>query len=650
MKKLVIHILIAIVCSGYGFIDQPDSLLIKLEQSTSDSNKVKLLAKLGFEYAFIHLDSSRQFSEQAIHLADEINFSRGKADALNNLAISYDIEGNHEVAITYFLMALDIYQSLKAKDGMARIYNNCGMVYQSLGDTTKSLDFHKRSLQIEKELGDSLGIAYSMTQVAALHLQMKDYKRSLPLYLSALSLLQSQNDIQGLAYAHWGLGELYMETGEYKLAHKHAKEAFSYFENEENKKGMSETSLIVGKTYLYENQIIQAEEYLLKAFALSQDLGTQNVTLECLLNLTELYKALSNYEAALSYHEEYSRLEGQIRKSEMTSNIKEIESNYNFERQQQEIALLNKENAHQTIIRNIAIGVLLLIACLLLLLYWAYLSKARTMEVLADKNEEIMRKNEIIEKEKQNALIAAKAKADFLSVMSHEIRTPMNVVIGSIHLLLEDKPKPHQIETLNMLKFSAENLLTLLNDILDLNKLESGKLALESTSFDINMLVRGISDGFGEEAKKKGIELKLNVDKDVPHQLVGDPGRLSQVLNNLLSNSVKFTETGMVKLSIQTIKKDSKKDSKKVKIKFTVEDTGIGIEPEKQRIIFDKFIQVDSETTRKHSGTGLGLSITKHILKLFGSEIKLKSKPGKGSKFSFKLKFESDLISVDNYS
>ncbi len=636
------HILIAFWCIGYCHAEQVDALKVKLQNSTSDTARVKLLAKLGFEYAFIHLDSSRRYCELAVQLADEITFNRGKADALNNLAISYDVEGNHEVAITYFLMALDIYDELGAKDGQARIYNNCGMVYQSLGDTAKSLEFHKRSLQIEKELGDSLGIAYSMTQVAALHLMVKDYEHALPLYLSALSILQSENDIQGLAYAHWGLGELYMETGPSNLAYSHAKEAFSFFENEENKKGMSETSLIIGKTYFNENQLVEAEEYLLMALTLSQELGTQNVTLECLLNLTEVHKALGNYESALGFQEEYSRLRIEIRKSEMTSNIKEIESKYNFERQQQEIALLNKENAHQTTVRNIIICVLVAIAILLLWLYWVYLSKAKTMEVLADKNEEIMRKNEIIEKEKQNALIAAKAKADFLSVMSHEIRTPMNVVLGSIHLLLEDRPKPHQIETLNMLKFSAENLLTLLNDILDLNKLETGKLKLESTAFDINMLLKGIQDGFGEEAKKKGIDLKLDVSKDVPHQLVGDPGRLSQVLNNLLSNSIKFTDSGYVKLRVEALKKGKKKTS----LKFVVEDTGIGIEPEKQSVIFDKFIQVDSATTRKQSGTGLGLSITKHILKLFGSDMKLKSTPGKGSRFSFKLKFQTELIPI----
>lgn len=646
MKKLLVYILIALSCYGFALAEHTDSLKVKLQNSPSDTTRVQLLAKLGFEYAFIDLDSSRQYCELAIELADEIDDKTGKADALNSLAISYDVAGKHEMALTYFLMALDVYQALDHKRGMARIYNNCGMVYQSLSDTTQSLNFHKKSLAIEKELGDSLGIAYSMIQVAALHLQMKNYKQSLPLYQEALDLLTSLKDEQGLAYTHWGLGELYMYRNEPQLALKHAQHAFSFFESEENKKGMSETSIIIGKTYLLEQEWTHAEKYLLKALKLSQELGTQNVTLECLLNLTILHKALNQFDQALNYHEKYTALQDVIRKNEMTSNIKEIEAKYNFDRQQQKITLLNKENTYQTSVRNIAIGVLLVIAILLLLLYWAYLAKAKTMEALRDKNVEIERKNAIIEREKQNALIAAKAKADFLSVMSHEIRTPMNVVIGSIHLLLEDNPKAHQIENLNMLKFSAENLLTLLNDILDLNKLEAGKLELESAPFDLNLLVKGISEGFGQEAKKKGIALKLDISKNIPHQLVGDSGRLSQVLNNLLSNSIKFTEEGYVKLSIKCIKQTRKK----IKLKFEVEDTGIGIAPEQQRIIFNNFIQANSDTTRKYGGTGLGLAIAKHILKLFGSEIKLKSQPGRGSKFSFKLKFETTMVLEKNYS
>ncbi|MEO9802788.1 MAG: ATP-binding protein [Reichenbachiella sp.] len=640
MKKLSAYILIALLCCGYSYAQPKDSLKSYLEETKTDSARVALLAKLGFEYAFIDLDSSRQFSSQAIQLADDINYTHGKADALNSLAISYDIEGNHEIAITYWLEALDLYSSIQAKEGLARIYNNCGMVYQSLGDTTKSLEFHSKSLQIEKELGDSLGIAYSMTQVAALHLQMADYDQALYFYSTAQELLEILNDNQGLAYVHWGLGEMYLYMKEADKALSHSQFAFDYFESEENTKGMSETSLIMGKTYLLQQNTAKAEEKLLLALEISEHLDAKNVILESLINLSSLYKTTAAYAKALDYHERFTALQDTVLKNEMTSNIKEIEAKYNYEKQQQQIELLSQENEFQTTLRNVSIGVTLAITVFLILLYWAYLSKARTMDVLRNKNEEIEKKNAIIEIEKKNALAAAQAKSDFLSLMSHEIRTPMNVVIGSIYLLMEDDPSPEQAENLNMLKFSAENLLTLLNDILDLNKLESGKLELESIPFDMNLLIKGISDGYGVQARSKGIDFSLDVDDDIPKQLIGDPGRLSQILNNLISNGIKFTEEGDVKLRIRMLKKGHKK----VKLKFIIEDTGIGIPPDKQEAIFENFTQANSNTTRKYGGSGLGLAITKHVLNLFGSDISLESELGKGSKFSFKLSFKTNHI------
>lgn len=625
---------------GYSYAQHTDSLKLRLAQSTTDSARVKLLAKLGFEYAFINLDSSREYCQKSIHLADEINYTKGKADGLNSLAISYDVEGNHEVAITYFLEALDLYEDIQAKEGLARIYNNCGMVYQSLGDTTKSLEFHKQSLQLETELGDSIGIAYSMTQVAALHLQTEDFERSLHYYSEALALLEALKDNQGLSYVHWGLGELFLYTKKPEKSLSHSQQAFLLFQSEENQKGMSETSLIMGRTYLLMQNTKKAKEKLLLALRLGQELDAKNVILECLLSLSILYKTEAQYAVALDYHEQYTALQDTVLKSEMTSNIKEIESKYNFDKQQQQIAYLNKENAYQTTLRNFSIRVAVVIAFLLVLLFWAYLSKTKTMEVLKIKNDEIQKKNAIIEIEKKNALAAAQAKADFLSVMSHEIRTPMNVVIGSIYLLMEDNPRPQQVDNLNMLKFSAENLLRLLNDILDLNKLESGKMELESIPFDMGFLIRGISDGYGAEAKRKGIDFVLKVDNDLPNQLIGDPGRLSQVLNNLISNGIKFTEEGHVKFSIKVLKKGRTK----VKLKFIIEDTGIGLAPEKQEVIFENFTQANSNTTRKYGGSGLGLAITKQILDLFGSDIRLQSDEGKGSKFSFKLSFRTDRV------
>jgi len=238
--------------------------------------------------------------------------------------------------------------------------------------------------------------------------------------------------------------------------------------------------------------------------------------------------------------------------------------------------------------------------------------------------------------EKEIAEGTAKARSEFLSTMSHEIRTPMNAVIGMSHILLQDSPNEAQIPNLKILKFSAENLLSLINDILDYNKLESGKLNLEKTNFSIMDTVNSITHSLKVKAKENNNQVVINMGEDIPEHIIGDPTRLAQVLNNLLSNAIKFTENGQVTLDIQL----QKEEGNAVILDFAVKDTGIGIPEDKLEHIFESFTQACSSTTRKFGGTGLGLAIIKKILEHQDSQINLKSEVGKGSTFYFTLQFE----------
>jgi signal transduction histidine kinase/CheY-like chemotaxis protein len=224
-----------------------------------------------------------------------------------------------------------------------------------------------------------------------------------------------------------------------------------------------------------------------------------------------------------------------------------------------------------------------------------------------------------------------KIKSEFLSTMSHEIRTPLNSVIGMTHLLLTNKPREDQKENLNVLHYSANNLLSIVNNILDYNKIEGCELSFENIPFDLAAICRNIISGLKGTAAEKKTDLQLIVDKNLNKKLIGDPMRTGQVINNLVQNAVKFTDEGWVRLCINV----SLREEGSASISISVEDTGIGISPEKQQMIFELFTQADSSTSRNFGGTGLGLAITKKILELQGVKLMLKSEPGKGSIFYF---------------
>ncbi|SOC81053.1 PAS domain S-box-containing protein [Salinimicrobium sediminis] len=228
---------------------------------------------------------------------------------------------------------------------------------------------------------------------------------------------------------------------------------------------------------------------------------------------------------------------------------------------------------------------------------------------------------------------ASRAKEDFLSTMSHEIRTPLNAVIGLTNLLLDRNPREDQKENLNSLSFSAKNLLALINNILDFSKLEAGKATHHITDFDLPLLLINLKQAHHPMAIDKQTKLDLHIDDKIPARIATDQLKLSQVLHNLVSNAVKFTESGKVNISVEL----QKQENETLWLKFDIEDTGIGISEDKIEHIFEKFTQAESSTVRQYGGTGLGLSITRLLLELMGSEIKLESTPGKGSRFYFSL-------------
>ena len=262
-------------------------------------------------------------------------------------------------------------------------------------------------------------------------------------------------------------------------------------------------------------------------------------------------------------------------------------------------------------------------------LYKNNIIRTQSNKLLEDKNKELILAKEKVEK-------ASNARSEFLSTVSHELRTPLNAINGITHLLLQEKPKKTQMHYLESLQFSGNYLTKSINDILEINKIDSSKAEIEKIHFNLKLLLENMQSSLKELASENQNNFIFEIDSEIPEYIIGDPTKLSQILMNLINNALKFTHNGDV---IVTTKLATLED-KKANIYFEVKDSGIGIPEDKQETIFDSFSQGSIDINRKYGGTGLGLTIVKKLVCLLGGEISLESKVNEGSTFRFELPFK----------
>ncbi len=507
--------------------------------------------------------------------------------------------------------------------------------YLYLNDTILAMDSFKKSENYAKLAKNDTATALTYMDLANVFAAKEDYKKAYTYFDRSINLLDKIKDTVGLVKAHYNVAITSMENDDYNKTYIHILKAKLFIKEETHPSFLINLDNFLGEYYIYKKNYAKADKLLLKSienakkdsllieienayFLYSESLFEQK-------RFEEAYESFKIYDEYNDVNSEFfssTETQSLTKKFQYDEYIKDIKA-ANLNNQLQAEIVKNKTNINIILIIVSTIFLIFLVA-----LYSASIKRKKLVTKLKIKNTEALRAKEESEK-------LSKAKVKFFSTVSHELRTPLYGVIGLSSVLLEDESLKNHEKDLKLLKFSADYLLALINDVLQINKIDSEKLDEESSLFNLRELIETITSSFEYIRIQNDNHISINIFDDIPELIKGNSVRLSQILMNLIGNACKFTENGNVYINVETI---SFKDNQS-SIKFTIKDTGIGIAKNKQESVFDEFSQVDSHNYQGN-GSGLGLPIVKKLLALSKSEINLESELGKGAVFSFTLTFD----------
>lgn len=521
-----------------------------------------------------------------------------------------------------------------------------GFIHYSINDSTKAIKYHQKALDKALETKTDSLISWAYNDLANIQtVTKKNYQKLIGYYQEAVTINKRSNapDTENIA-PYINIAEAYVDVN---LPNK----ALKYIENAKKilaSKKMHElyTINLQNITARYYRQIGNND----KAISILKDVTSKTENKyykqasQAYCELANIYKELGDYQNESEALKGRYNAEKQQEKADKKVFLAEASAKYELEMYENEIEasktkrLLTEQLAEETKANNKVLGFLALIL----------LSGLIVILTLAKNRKKYINELSITNKElkvaKEKAEEANNLKTHFLSTISHEIRTPLYGVIGLSSLLLEDKKLASHKEDLSSLKFSADYLLALINDVLMINKIESKEAKLENLPFKLNVLIDNITKSLSYYSKKNNNKIHTSIDKDIPNNLIGDSVKLSQILINLIGNALKFNTNGNVWITIELLSKEA---NNKYVTRFTIKDDGVGIPLEKQDSIFEEFYQLENKNYN-YQGTGLGLPIVKKLLSLYDSTINLESEPNKGCRFCFEIPLIENTSPINN--
>lgn len=654
MKKVIFLFVASLIFQTTTASSYADSLRLLLATDTlSSENRLDTYRALGDYFLRVDFDSARQAYQKGYDYSIEVDNFRYQS-VFNILhGATYYYQGDYHITAMYWLDALKISENASDTTRIEQALNNLGILYKAMGEKEISMSYFRKSLIMKLRYGDPNTIAITRMNIGVLFHRMNNHDSAYVYLSGVVDTFKEFRNLRALAFTYNNLGSVHLAMKNYTLA-------FVNYEKAHELKGhlsmFDQATLLMNKGSIlihYLDDPEQGRGFLDQSLKIAE----ANSILKVKQNIHEVYSYYyflkGDYLNAYEYLEMHAIYKDSLFNFEKDAEIKRLQAVYDIEKKEQENLALSQEMeilSQQVLIseleslrgkRTSQFMQFIIIVGVIALAVFAYLfiKVKRAKNDLEATQVELKNSNIKLKKAKEATDQALEFKSQFLANMSHEVRTPLNVIIGFNSNLKRKLTDPKLIEYVQAIEVSSYNLLNLLNDVLDMSKIEAGKVILNPVNTNLKLLIAEIHAMYKLRANEKNIGFKLQYQTGLSEYFHLDQVLLRQIIVNIAGNAIKFTHLGYVQITVAEEEKRANQYASSLKnVCITIEDTGIGIKPEDQEHIFDSFVQAKDQDQSKYGGTGLGLAISQKFAKLMGGEITIESEHTKGSTFRIYLR------------